>query len=489
MDGAVGQRWLGIPSRERIQLINKNNEWPKESIWPKDSVLAKTLSLEKRKLETQILHFDGLSWNGYTYVWNEAQTDATLAPAEGAEIDLGGGRKWKVMGRAACLICHNPWPGYALTINGAQLEPSALSSFQGWDILPAKMAASRPLVDPYDERAPLDDRARSYLAANCAHCHRFGGGGAAKIVLPYETPLPETNIDGVRPTLGTFDLTDPYIVCGRDPSRSALLFRMSKLGQGRMPHIGSSAVDEAGVRLIRRWIASLKEAPCEAAAQASRAADKSALSRNDFGRLLASTTGALDLLEALETLPAAARQEAIQKALELPPGLIRDLFETYEPPSQRRERLGTSIQPEKILALKGDAARGRAIFASPTLQCSKCHRVGEGKETVGPELTKIGTKYKAAQILESILEPSKLIDPKFAAVILQTKSGDVLSGIVASKSETELVLRDAEKETKLALTAVERMVPQQKSLMPESLLQHLTAQEAADLVAYLESLK
>jgi putative heme-binding domain-containing protein len=489
MDGAVGRRWLAIPSRERVQLINKNAEWPKESVWPKDSVLAKTLTLEKRKVETQILHWDGLSWNGYTYVWNEAQTDAALAPAEGTEIDLGGGRKWKVLGRATCLTCHNPWQGYALTVSPAQMEKSALQAFQTWELLPAKMTQSRPLVNPYDEKAPLEDRARSYLATNCGHCHRFGGGGAAKIILPYETPLAETNVDGVRPTLGTFDLTDPYLVCGQDPSRSALLFRMSKLGQGRMPHIGSDAVDEAGVRLIRRWIASLKEAPCEAAAQAARTADKAALAARDFGRLLSTTTGALDLLDALETLPAPARQEAIQKALALPPGLIRDLFETYEPPSQRRERLGLSIQPAKILSLKGDVARGRAIFTSPTLQCSKCHRIGEGKETLGPDLSKIGTKYQRPQILESILEPSKLIDPKFAAVILQTKAGDVLSGIVASKTDTELVLRDAEKETKLALTSVERMVPQQKSLMPEALLQHLTAQEAADLISYLESLK
>jgi len=489
MDGAEGKRWLAIPSRERIQLINKNTEWPKESIWPKDSVVAKTLSLEKRKLETQILHYDGLSWNAYSYVWNEAQTDATLAPVEGTEIDLGGGRKWKVVGRAACMMCHNPWPGTALTINAAQLEKTALGAFQSWDILPAKLAAAKPLVNPYDDAASLDDRARSYLATNCAHCHRFGGGGAAKIILPFDTPLPEMNVDGVRPTLGSFDLTDPFIVCGRDPSRSALLFRMSKLGQGRMPHIGSEAVDEAGVRLIRRWIISLKESPCDPAAHSSRVADKEALARKDFARLLSSTTGALDLLEALETLPASARQDAIKKALELPPGMIRDLFETYEPPGQRRVRLGLSIQPEKILALTGDIARGRAIFSSPTLQCAKCHRIGEGKETVGPDLSKIGSKYKRPQLLESILEPSKLIDPKYVAVILQTKSGDVLNGIVASKSETELVLRDAEKETKLALSAIEKMVPQQKSLMPEALLQHLTAQEAADLVFFLESLK
>jgi hypothetical protein len=210
-----------------------------------------------------------------------------------------------------------PLAGTALTINPGQLDKSTITTWQGWEILPSKIAAARPLVNPYDESGSLDDRARSYLSINCGHCHRFGGGGAAKIILPFETALSEANIDGVRPTLGSFDLTDAYIVSGRDPSRSALLFRMSKLGQGRMPHIGSDAVDEAGVRLIRRWIAGLKETPCEAAAQSARAADKSALSRNDLGRLLSSTSGALDLLEALETMPAAARQEAIRKALEL----------------------------------------------------------------------------------------------------------------------------------------------------------------------------
>ncbi|MBI3857199.1 MAG: PQQ-dependent sugar dehydrogenase [Planctomycetes bacterium] len=478
MDGAAGERWLGIPGRETIQLVDKNKDWPKESVWPKDSVLAKTLSLDRRKLETQVLHFDGQSWNGYSYVWNEAQTDAALVPAEGTEIALGGGRKWKVLGRAACLICHNPWPGYSLTINGAQLEKSRLRDFQDWAILPSKMTAPRPLVNPNDESASLEDRARSYLATNCAHCHRFGGGGAAKIILPFETPMSETNLVGVPPALGGFDLADPQIIRAGDPSRSALLFRVAKLGQGRMPHIGSDVVDEAGVRLLRRWIAAM---PASGGRQPA--------AETEVDRLLGSTTGALDLLATLDKLPEAKRAEAIRKALGLPPGLVRDLFENFEPPSQRRERLGLSIKPEKILGLKGDVERGRAIFAAPTLQCAKCHRVQAGPETAGPELSKIGAKYNRAQLLESILEPSKLIDPKFAAMIVQTKSGDVINGIVLSKTDAELVLRDAEKETRLKMSAVERMVPQQKSLMPEALLQHLTAQEAADLIDYLGSLK
>jgi putative heme-binding domain-containing protein len=487
-DGAAGERWIGIPGTETIQLIDKNQQWPKESVWPKDSVVAKTLSLEKRKLETQVLHFDGQSWNGYSYVWNEAQSDATLAPAEGAEIDLGGGRKWKILARTTCMACHNPWPGYALTINGAQLEASRLKAFQEIAILPKQIPMPKPLVDPYDERAPLDDRARSYLAVNCGHCHRFGGGGAAKILLTHDLPFAEMKVD-VRPTLGMFELNDPYIVAGGDPSRSALLFRVSKLGQGRMPHVGSEVVDEAGVRLLRRWIAQLPEAPIESAAQAARAADRSALSRNDLGRLLSTPTGALDLRAALDEMEEPARKDAIKRALEQPPGLVRDLFEAYEPPSQRRERLGLSIRPEKILGLKGDVARGRALFANPSLQCAKCHRVEAGKETVGPELSKIGAKYNRAQLLESILEPSKTIDPKYFASILKLKSGDVLSGIVVSTTDKEYVLRDADKETRIPLEAVERRAQQVNSLMPEGLLQHLTAQEAADLLSFLESLR
>ncbi len=231
-DGAVARRWIGIPNREAIQFVDKNKEWPREGAWPRDSVLAKTLALDGRRLETQVLHYDGLAWNAYAYVWNEAQTDAALAPAEGAEVDLGGGRKWRVPARAACLTCHNPWPGYALTFNAAQLDRpwpdrdgavDQIEVFQRWGILPKELPRGKPLVDSTDESAPLLERARSYLAVNCAHCHRFGGGGSARIDLRHDIPLEEMRVAGERPTLGAFDLADARIVAGGDPSRSVLL--------------------------------------------------------------------------------------------------------------------------------------------------------------------------------------------------------------------------------------------------------------------------
>ena len=288
----------------------------------------------------------------------------------------------------------------------------------------------------------------------------------------------------VRPGLGAFDLADPFLVCGGDPARSALFYRAAKLGQGRMPHLGSDVVDEAGLRLLARWIASLPAAPGE------RAERRKAVEPGDVDRLLATTTGALDLLVSLETLPEAARAEGVRKALALPPGPVRDLFERFEPPALRRRRLGTAIRPETILSLAGDAARGKALFANPTLQCAKCHRVGAGPETVGPELTKIAAKLITRPLLlESLLEPSKTVDPKFAGVLVQTKGGDVLSGILVSRTDAAIVLRDAEKEMRLAAADAQRVVFQKNSLMPDGLLQHLTAQEAADLLAYLESLK
>jgi putative heme-binding domain-containing protein len=486
-DGARGRRWIAFPNRDRIQFFDKERDWPRESVWPKDSVLANTLSLGDRKLETQILHFDGQSWNGYSYVWNDTQQDALLAPAEGLTLDLGAGRKWKISPRAACVSCHNPWAGYVLTISTAELKD--LEHLRSLGVLPQAMPRLKPLADPDDEAASLDDRARSYLAVNCAHCHRFGAGASTRIDLRLDIGLGDMRVLGVRPTLGGFGLLDPYVVCGGDPGRSVLLFRTSKLGQGRMPHIGSEVVDEAGLRLLGRWIRSLPATACDPSSVATRSELRRNLEAGDFDRLLASSTGALDLALSLDRLPASQRQEAIRRALELSPGLIRELFERFEPPSRRRERLGTSVRPEAILSLKGDAERGRRLLSSGALQCSGCHRLGEGPEKLGPDLGKIGVKYTPAQILESILEPSKTIEAKYAGTVIQTKSGDVLSGIVISKEGGTIVLRDAEKVTRLSAEGIERMNPMKNSLMPEGLLQHLTAQEASDLLSYLGSLR
>ena len=68
------------------------------------------------------------------------------------------------------------------------------------------------LVDPYDESADLDRRARSYLQTNCAHCHQFNAGGTANIALGFESPLAATQTVGIRPMQGTFGIAGARII-------------------------------------------------------------------------------------------------------------------------------------------------------------------------------------------------------------------------------------------------------------------------------------
>ena len=447
-DGAEGRRWLAVPGAGGPTLIDKNNQWPRESEWPKDSVFAKTLSREGRKLETQVLHFDGLLWNAYSYAWGADQKDATLVGAEGAEVD-----GWKILPRAACLTCHNPWQGYALSFNAAQLKD--VEGLKKLNFLPKTLKATAPLADPHDGSLPVDVRARSYLAANCAHCHRFGGGGAATIDLRHDIKLEEMKALNARPMLGGFELPDPYVIAAGDPGRSTLLFRLSKLGPGHMPHLGSEDVDVRGLELLKQWIASLGPRPERTS--------------TPFDELLAKGDD----------------PEVIRKGLAQPPGIWRDLFERFEPKEKRRKRLGLSINAGEILALKGDALRGKAVFESPGLQCAICHR--QQADALGAPLANL--RLTRAEILDSILDPSKKIDPKFTGLRVQTKDGQVLSGVLVGRDDKELTLRDAKGSMKIPLSSIEREAPLTRSLMPDNLLQSLTAQEAADLVEYVSSLR
>lgn len=124
------------------------------------------------------------------------------------------------------------------------------------------------------------------------------------------------------------------------------------------------------------------------------------------------------------------------------------------------------------------------------MSCKNCHRIQkEGKE-VGPELTTIGKKLTRPQLLESILEPSKLIEPKYVTHLVETDDGRIVTGLLLSKDDNEVVLKDAQdKVSRIPTKQIEQLVPQRQSLMPDLLFRDMTAQQVADLLAYLGSLK
>lgn len=226
---------------------------------------------------------------------------------------------------------------------------------------------------------------------------------------------------------------------------------------------------------------------------AASAASAGELQQAAVDTLLETTDGALVLLRLVKNdrLGDAHRDKAIALAVTHPDSNVRVLFESFLPEDQRPVRLGSAIEPEKILALEGNVERGREIFfRSTAAQCNSCHAIDGVGGTVGPDLSQIGRKYEPAALLETILEPSKAIGPEYVAHLLETDAGQVFVGFVVEQSDDELVLKDARGDLiRTPADEVLALEPQKKSLMPELVLRDVTAQDAADLLGYLSSLR
>jgi putative heme-binding domain-containing protein len=131
-------------------------------------------------------------------------------------------------------------------------------------------------------------------------------------------------------------------------------------------------------------------------------------------------------------------------------------------------------------------ALGRQVFVRAT--CVKCHNTTGSEIKIGPPLTGIGRVQKPEYLIESILEPSKIIKTGFETETVQTSAGQVLSGLVREHGD-ELEIIEADKTTRLPKSEVETRQVQKKSLMPEGIETQLSADELADLLAFLVSLK
>ena len=131
-------------------------------------------------------------------------------------------------------------------------------------------------------------------------------------------------------------------------------------------------------------------------------------------------------------------------------------------------------------------------FSLRPVECParNCHRIAKDGKEVGPELTTIGRKLTRDQLLQSVLEPSKQIDPKYVTYLAETTSGQLFTGLLLEKTDDEVVLKDAqEKLSRVPTGDIEQLVPQRQSLMPDLLVRDMTAQQVADLLEYLCSLK
>lgn len=129
--------------------------------------------------------------------------------------------------------------------------------------------------------------------------------------------------------------------------------------------------------------------------------------------------------------------------------------------------------------------RGRPRFERPAAQC---HRFdGEGG-TVGPDLSTVGKRIAARELLESILEPSKVVADEFANYLIETTDGEIVSGRVDREDDRVVVLRGASATDPPIEVAKSNIMARKKldtSNMPSGIVNVLEKEQLLDLLAYL----
>jgi putative heme-binding domain-containing protein len=392
------------------------------------AVLVQTLSLGQRRVETRLLINQHGQWAGYSYGWNERQTDATLVDAKGEQKRFGS-QTWRFPSRVECMTCHSRAADFVLGINEMQLnkvhdygptQDHQLRTLQHIGVFTGTLpkAATNALPNPYDTAQSLDARARSYLHVNCSVCHVDAGGGNSKMDLRFTVKPERMALFSARPQHDTFGIDNAMLVFPGDPDRSILYQRLSRRGRGQMPPLVTSVVDERAVALFRDWISEMKS------------------------------------------------EQAFVRDWK-PDDLLPLLAQLGE---------GRSIE------------NGRAAFKQTG--CIQCHRfAGEGG-SVGPDLTGIARRLSTLELLESILSPSKTITDGYATTEVETKSGEIISGRIEREDDRVLIMRPptaTEEMLTIRKTDIRRRALSQTSNMPTGMLNTLNESEVLDLVSYLIS--
>jgi uncharacterized repeat protein (TIGR03806 family) len=445
-DGAAAERFLAIPGDEQIEY-RATRGWH----FPNGAAILQTLSLEPgnnlaaRRIESRILLRQDKEWTGYSYRWNDEQTDAVLVDKAGAEIDVavrddsGGARRrtWRIPSRTECLACHSRAANYVLGPSTLQMdrdhdyggrtqnqlvELARLGVLTGWSA-GAKMASDdasppRRLVNPYDPDQKADDRARSYLHANCSVCHVEAGGGNARMELEITQAPQKMELLGARPQHDTFSLPNAMLIAPGYPERSVLIERVSRRGRGQMPPLVSRQIDQQAVDLLRDWVRQMKP-------DSTFVRDWTV---DDFA----------SELPALES--------------------------------------GRSFEA------------GKAAYLS--VGCAQCHRFAGDGGTVGPDLTGIASRTKRYELIESVLEPSKVVADEYASFIFATQQGTLIIGRVEREDDTHLLVRTGPAPHEVVRLAKSDVIDRRKSLvsnMPAGIVNVLEKHQILDLLAYLIS--
>lgn len=136
----------------------------------------------------------------------------------------------------------------------------------------------------------------------------------------------------------------------------------------------------------------------------------------------------------------------------------------------------------------GDGRRGQEIFNSPRAACTTCHTIGYVGGRIGPDLTGVGKVRNRRDLLEAVVFPSASFVRSYEPWIISTTDGQVHLGTIKNEGADFIVLTIAGGiDLRLSRADIREAKPSPVSLMPAGLDRLLSAQELADLIAFLEA--
>lgn len=280
-DGARKTRWLHLPQGTWIDASD-----PEAWKFPVGTRFWKEFAFGRRA-ETRLIELTRGGWRYATYVWNDDETEAVLAPERGIArgMVIRGNVRHAIPSRSDCTSCHEAGPPRILGFNTLQLSDDRDPNAPHAEPMPEGGMTLGPLVarglvrglpraavgtaPRIAARTPTERAALGYLYGNCSYCHsRKGQLASLKLSFDYPIARPEPEPPAVRTTVEQVSRFQPASwqnaerVCVANPDQSVVVARMASRNPVlQMPPVGTRLVDDAAVALVRKWIAEDTKAP------------------------------------------------------------------------------------------------------------------------------------------------------------------------------------------------------------------------------------
>jgi len=279
-DGSLKSRFVKRPKAEPLSYVD-DGDWglPDGTIVVKDFAFEDAnASTGLRHIETRLLIQQEGHLTSHVYLWNDEQTEAKRHVA-GKRVDVGS-LEYIVPNTEQCGSCHDrDDEGRLLGLVTRQVRREVSRDGKLVDQLAWLAAAdlfggavpdpqTTALSDPYDESGELKPRARSWLHANCAHCHQPGGGGGKTGLVLHVDEMNPTKLGICKSPVAAgsgagglkADIVPGY------PEESIMVRRITSTDpEVKMPEIPNRLVDEPGAELISSWIAAMEPKGCSGA--------------------------------------------------------------------------------------------------------------------------------------------------------------------------------------------------------------------------------